>query len=65
MALAGVRGVTAGGRFAGADWLGQVAWCGLLGLGLMTAIPAAGWQELRRRRREAVSGARNASKPIR
>lgn len=29
---------------------GGVAWMGLLALGLITALPAAGWQELRKRR---------------
>lgn len=36
--------------FTAMDWLGQVVWLGLLGLGMMTALPAAGWQELQRRK---------------
>ncbi|CAN5127655.1 hypothetical protein BH10PLA2_BH10PLA2_24780 [soil metagenome] len=35
-----------------ADWCWQVGYTGLLGLGLCTALPAAGWQELARRQRE-------------
>lgn len=33
-------------------WLGQVAFGCILGLLMMTALPAVGWQELRRRRKE-------------
>ena len=29
--------------FTAMAWLGQVVWFGLLGLGLMSCLPAAGW----------------------
>jgi uncharacterized integral membrane protein len=49
-----VVNVVANGReFTAADWLWQVGWFGLLGLGLMTAFPIVGWRELRRRRKRA------------
>jgi hypothetical protein len=50
--------VTVGGsRFTAADWFWQVGWYGLLGLGVMTALPAAGCQELRRRKRAREASA--------
>lgn len=45
-----VNVATHGRSFTTMDWLYQVVWFGLLGLGVMTALPAAGWQELRRRK---------------
>jgi hypothetical protein len=36
--------------FTASDWFWKVGWSGLLALGLMTALPAAGWQELAKRR---------------
>ena len=41
-----VNVMTHGRSFTALDWLGQVVWFGLLGLGVMTCLPAAGWQEL-------------------
>jgi hypothetical protein len=38
-----------GREFTVADWVCQVGWFGLLGLAVMLGLPAAGWQELRRR----------------
>ncbi len=34
------------------NWFSQVAFGLIFGLLIMTALPAAGWQELRRRRKE-------------
>ena len=46
-----VRTIASGRQFTTGQWLGEVIFCGLLGLGIMTCLPAAGWQELSRRRR--------------
>jgi hypothetical protein len=40
-----------GHEFTASDWFWQVGWFGLLGLLLMTALPATGYQEFQRRRR--------------
>ena len=50
-----VRVVTAAGDLTAAEWIWEVGWFGLLGLALATGLPAAGWQELQRRR-QAVTG---------
>lgn len=49
-----------GGRFTAVDGFWQVGLYGLLGLGVVTALPAAGYQELRRRKRlQDVSAGRS------
>jgi hypothetical protein len=51
------RVVTTAADLTAGEWLWEVGWFGLLGLALATGLPAAGWQELRRRRgRPAVTG---------
>jgi hypothetical protein len=45
-----LNAVDRGREFTAGDWFWQVGWFGLLGLCVMVALPAAGWQELRRRR---------------
>ena len=39
-----------GHEFTASEWFWQVGWFGLLGVLLMTALPAAGYQEFQRRR---------------
>jgi hypothetical protein len=38
------------GKLTPGEWFWQVAWCGLLGLAAIVALPVVGWRELRRRR---------------
>jgi hypothetical protein len=49
--------ISEGGQFTTSDWFGM-AWNGLIGFGVTTSLPAAGYQELRRRRqlRDASAG---------
>jgi hypothetical protein len=48
-------------EFTAADWFWQVAWFGLLGVGLAVGLPAAGWQEIQRRR--ALRAGRDGETP--
>jgi hypothetical protein len=41
-----------GANFGFVEWLFQVVWGSCLAFGLIVALPAVGWRELRRRRRE-------------
>jgi membrane protein implicated in regulation of membrane protease activity len=50
-----INAVDRGREFTAGDWFWQVGWIGLLGLGVMSALPAAGWQELRRRRNRPLT----------
>ncbi|MFO1094492.1 MAG: hypothetical protein U0992_14485 [Planctomycetaceae bacterium] len=50
-------------EFMTVDWLLQVGWAGLLGLGAMTALPAVGWQELQKRRRTPSNQSREQKTP--
>lgn len=51
-----VNVVTNGWQFSVADWFWQVVWLGVLGFGLVAALPAVGWQELRHRRTAQTAG---------
>lgn len=52
------------GRFTTSDWFWQVGWYGLIGFGVLTALPAAGYQELMRRRNASVSPGEQTAKTI-
>lgn len=40
------------------QWLFQIGFLCMLGLGLLTALPAVGWQELRKRRQQREAARR-------
>lgn len=50
-----VQIVKRGHEFTASEWFWQVGWFGLLGLLAMTALPATGYREFQRRRRNVNS----------
>lgn len=51
LAMTGLNALAHGHLFTASDWLFQVVWCGLLGLGILLALPAVGIEELTKRSR--------------